>query len=148
MENANMERVLGIILGQVLRIQRKMGDNSIHPATIYALVNGIEGSLDDVFEELGVEEESDFLTKSKISVVKDVLMIYSKQIALGGYYAVESNFQERGISREEAIPSMKYLYSKGYCQKEISDIANGVGNTNSPMEFSSVDKGIESEIDF
>ena len=123
-------RLLGRILGEVYRIQNAIDGMSAGggPAQVYGLLNGFEEAID---AEL---ECANGISNEKLSAFADALEpIFHDPEELKnfrGYYQIEKQLSQRGISRTDAIQILTYWKSDG----RFVDIIEKMNSSGSPVE--------------
>lgn len=123
------KRLLGKILGEVFRLQRAQGiATSGDKDQIYGLLYGFEDVLDEVSQEVGE------ISSEKVKVVTDVLeQIWQdpqKLEKFTGFYDIEQNLSQQGVSRVDAMKILTYLKAGD----RFSEVINKMDSSNSPGE--------------
>lgn len=124
---------MGFILGQVYRIQQKMGGNlcQASDATIYGLLNGFEGIIDEQFEIMGNISSEDV---DRIGVILDEYFTDPNKLKeLKGYYDIEPRIQGLGIDRGKALRIMRWYF----LNHSFINVFEKMKGTHSPAEFNS-----------
>lgn len=115
MNEVNMDtktkNILGFFLGEIYEIKCLLKGTPVDKAKLYGLKNGFESVINDYIEEdWGISKEDE-------NTVAKILDPYfcddAKLNELKGFYDIESELEEKGISRLKARAIMKYFYSKG-----------------------------------
>ena len=126
---------LGKILGEIFRIQRGL-ENIYCPASdaqVFALLNGFEHVIDEVLERV------DYISREKLTAVIDILdSIWSdkeKLAEFNGYYKIEEQLKQKGISRDEAHRIITYLKAN----HQFTTIIEKMDSSNSPLECRNFD---------
>ncbi|QRF33911.1 hypothetical protein [Bacillus safensis] len=118
----------GKILGQIYRIQNRQGYCPVTEATIYGLLNGIESVVKDELEELN------FIPDDNLTKLSKILSVYyndkEKLSEVSGYYDLELDIENAGITREEARQILIYFYARG----QFVELINKFNSSNSPVE--------------
>ena len=128
--------MLGKILGEIYRMESAIGmDCPASPARIYGLLRGFETAIDDELAEVGGVEAT------KVKGVMDVLEpIWRNEDRLAdfkGYYDIESDLEERGIYREDAIKILRYLFANG----QFREVILKMNSQHSPVECKTFELG-------
>lgn len=124
------KRLFGMLLGEVFRIQRAMPDMTCaaSDAQIYGLLNGFEGSIDEILERTGD------ISSEKVKAVMDVLEpIWADQEKLKnfrGFYDIEGELGRRGVDRSDAIAILRYLKAN----HQFTDVIEKMDSSGSPAE--------------
>ena len=129
-----MDKLLfGKLLGEMYRIQNKLGIGYVGEATIYGLVNGFDDVIDEEIESIG------HVTHDEIRAVVEVLNPYhldpKKFEELDGYYDVEDDLESRGIDRPKAKAILKYFNANG----QFRAVIDKFNSMNSPIECKTFD---------
>lgn len=129
--DSKTKKMFGIFLGETLEIKTILKGKKLDKserATLYALKNGFESVINDYLDEdwyITIEEEK---------IVANVLTPYfnneEKLNELKGFYDIEPELEEKGISRLKALAIMKYYYAKG----SFISVLNKMDTTHSPQE--------------
>ncbi|WPP39873.1 hypothetical protein SK066_14740 [Paenibacillus hunanensis] len=110
----------GQILGQIYRIQKNISPDicQVNDATIYALLNGVETTIDSQLLEQG------FISREKEAHVSNVLAEYhndsDKLNNLKGYYDIEHDLEAGNINRVEASIIMTMFNERGLFKEVIA----------------------------
>lgn len=121
---------LGKILGETIRLQKRVDPEmvQISDSIIYGLLNGFESVIE---QQLTV---NDPVTADDINAMADILNPYHiDREALNsfrGYYDIEGQITERGISRIKAIDILTYFKVNG----QFEEVINRMNTSNSPGE--------------
>ncbi len=106
---------------------------SASDAQIYGLLNGFEGSINEIIERTGD------ISSEKVQAVMDVLEpIWAdeeKLKAFKGYYDIESDLGRRGVNRGDAIAILRYLKAN----HQFTAIIEKMDSNHSPTECRSFD---------
>jgi hypothetical protein len=120
--------LLGKLLAETYRIQRKLGIPSVDDAKIYALLNGFESAIDDELQRIG------FVSKEQETHVMDVLNPIwedpDKLASFKGFYDIENELKAGGVDRTTAIAVLKYLNAHG----QFTDVIAKMDTSGSPSE--------------
>lgn len=129
----NNQKLLGKLLGEVYRLQNKVGvKNNADASTIYGLLNGFESTISDVTDQIegvSIEEENELV---------DILDVYNdpdKLPKFNGYYDIENNHDYPRKKREKAYKILKKLKAEGY----FLDLIEKMDSTGSPSECKKFD---------
>lgn len=131
-----MEKVLiGKFLGEIYRIQKRINPRirTVSDATIYGLINGVEEAIDQELNSIKL------ISQEKLSKLRDVLDKYhndeNELKNLQGYYDIEDDLNEVGISRWEAITMLSYLKAGN----RYEEVINKFNSSSSPVECKNFD---------
>jgi len=133
-----LELLLGKTLGEIYRIQKKLGIVSgASSSKIMGLLNGFENTIEDELDHLGV------VTKEQLSHTIHVLDEHSKDPEkferFTGFYDIEEELKDGGVSRGEAMLIIKYLLLDHCFEKIIkkmdSDCSPGECRTFEPFDW-------------
>ena len=120
--------LLGKLLAEVYRVQRKLEIPTADDATIYGLRNGFETVVAEELERIG------FVSKAQIKHVMDVLdpiwQDPTKLAAFKGFYDIESELESGGVDRTTAIAVLTYLNAHG----QFTDFIAKMDTSGSPSE--------------
>lgn len=120
--------ILGKILGEIYRIQMKLGILSVDKANLYALLNGFESAIKEELGRIG------FISKEQEDHVIDVLsLIWEDQKKIenfNGFYDIEHQLEQGGVDRSTAIAVLKRLYANG----QFTDLIAKMDSPGSPSE--------------
>lgn len=120
----------GVQMGEFYRLQKRVAPESLSVSdnTIYGLLNGIMPVIE---EQLDTES---VITQEEMSAMSDILNQYhvsSERLEeLRGYYDIEHQVSEAGISRWKAIKILTYLYNSD----RFVAVINKFDSSNSPGE--------------
>lgn len=125
MENKIM---FGKLLGEIYRIQNRQGHCPVSESVIYGLLHGFETVIDQEIERVG------YISKEDLRAVEDILNEYhvddEKLQELTGFYDIESQLEERGISRSKAMEIFTYLKA----DRRFNHVIEKFNSSNSPVE--------------
>jgi len=120
--------LLGKLLAEVYRVQRKLEIPSVDEATIYGLRNGFETVIAEELERVG------FISKAHVKHVMDVLdpiwQDPAKLAAFKGFYDIERELESGGVDRSTAIAVLTYLNAHG----QFTDVIAKMDTHGSPTE--------------
>lgn len=120
--------VLGRILGEVFRLQKRAAVPTYDEGTIYGLINGIESAIDKVFEE------STLVPQSEVDTVAEILQPFfddpAKLANFKGYYDIEPQLKARGIDRGTAIAILTYFQGRSM----YTSVIEKMDSSDSPTE--------------
>ena len=120
--------LLGKLLAEVYRVQRKLEIPTADDATIYGLRNGFETVVAEELERIG------FVSKAQVKHVMDVLdpiwQDPTKLAAFKGFYDIESELESGGVDRSTAIAVLTYLNAHG----QFTDVIAKMDTNHSPGE--------------
>lgn len=118
----------GKLLGETYRTQRRLNIPTAGEATIFGLLNGIETVVDK--ELTNIEP----ITKEDISNTCDVLDKYFLDLEefekFDGFYTIEHQLEEVGVSRWKAIVIFQYFKANN----QYVDLIKKMDSFNSPSE--------------
>jgi len=124
---------LGKILGEVYRMQKRAEvPVPVADDTLYGLLNGFEFVIDEMLADLG------HVTHEQLSAMEEVLDRYYKDpVALAnlkGFYDIEDELKQRGISRGKAITLIKYFRAGEHFTAVLDkfDTSNSPGEVRDP----------------
>ncbi|KAB2952947.1 hypothetical protein F9B85_06675 [Heliorestis acidaminivorans] len=119
--------MLAKVIGEILRLQNKLGICGYSEKTIYGLLNGIEPAIDEFFS---VEA----ITQGQVKAVIDVLNPYhldkEKLSKFKGFYDIEHDLENQGIDRWQAIKILTYLYNN----RQFQEVIDKMDSSYSPTE--------------
>lgn len=129
-------RLLGKLLGETYRLQRKMGvPVSATEQRIFGLLNGFDEAIERELEMIG------HVPTSQVDAVRDALdgPFHSdkKFEAFKGYYDIEDDLKVKGVDRSDAIKILRYLAAGGDYTTVIEKISN---SQHTPIELKGVNK--------
>jgi hypothetical protein len=120
--------LLGKLLAEVYRVQRKLEIPTADDATIYGLRNGFETVVAEELERIG------FVSKAQVKHVMDVLdpiwQDPTKLVAFKGFYDIERELESGGVDRTTAIAVLTYLNAHG----QFTDVIAKMDTSGSPGE--------------
>jgi hypothetical protein len=120
--------LLGKLLAEVYRVQRKLEIPTADDATIYGLRNGFETVVAEELERVG------FVSKAQVKHVMDVLdpiwQDPTKLAAFKGFYDIERELESGGVDRSTAIAVLTYLNAQG----QFTDVIAKMDTHGSPGE--------------
>jgi hypothetical protein len=127
--------LLGKILGEIYRIEKRT--DTACPAInahIYGLLNGFEYEIEEELNTIG------FISKEQVDVVTDLLDgIWNDAIKLEnlkGFYDIENELSQKGVSRAAAMKIFRYLNAENRYEDLIIKIQH---STMSPSELKHLD---------
>ncbi len=121
--------LLGKILGEIYRLQKKIGvPHSASDPHIYGLLNGFESVIDEQIEKIGWVSKEQF--NHTISVLTPYWKDENKLADFKGFYDIESELEDGGVSRGVAIQILSYLYANN----QFTDVINKMNSSDSPSE--------------
>ncbi len=127
--------LLGKLLAQVYRVQRKLEIPTANDATIYGLLKGFETVIAEELERVG------FVSEAQIKHVTDVLDSIcqnpTKLANFKGFYDIEEVLESGGVDRSTANRVITYLKAKG-C---FTDVIAKMDTQGSPSECRTFDIG-------
>jgi len=129
MSDEFLKQFLGRILGEVLRVQKKLDMNCpVSDGTIYGLLNGIEVAIDSTIGTDGL------ITKKQhddmVRVMNKTFNDPEQMAKFTGYYDIEDDLSAAGIDRGVAIELLTYWFNKG----SFVDMIRKMDSSNSPGE--------------
>lgn len=111
LDRDRIKLLLGKILGEIYRIQRKIGIATEGQGVAFGLRRGIESVLEDTFRDIGG------ISIAQIEAVDSVLEEYfadpEKLSAFTGFYEIEPKLAALGVCRGTAITILKYKKATG-----------------------------------
>jgi hypothetical protein len=117
------------ILGEIYRIQNRTGvPCAASEATVYGLLNGIEKVIDEQIEDL--REISSDKVDAVVSVLEPYWQDPKKLEEFTGFYAIERELADRGVSRGDAIPIIIYLKA----DHRFEEVIEKMNSKGSPIE--------------
>jgi hypothetical protein len=99
--NTETKTILGKLLGEVFRIQKRTGVPTYSDGTIYGLLNGVEPAIDSVINEISFVSTE--LVDRAAKVLQPIFDDPAKLAAFNGFYDIEHELQDAGIDRGTAI---------------------------------------------
>ncbi len=125
--DVELKAVLGKMLGEIFRIQKHLDMPRPADHVIYGLKVGMEHVLD---------EQLSFISQSQYNSVCEILNRYiDNPEALSGFYVIEDELKNRGVSRDVAIVILTYLKLCG----SYIDVIERLDSDNSPMQCRTFD---------
>lgn len=123
--------LFGYLLGEIFRIQKKLGNCNVSDATIFGLLNGME----DVLRE--VEARVPIISDGLVKKAADILQPYLDDPArpLSGYYQIEKELEVAGIDRGRAIVIFTYFKAAGF----YPGVLEKLNSAESPIECKTFD---------
>jgi hypothetical protein len=119
---------LGKILAENYKVQIKLGMGCPGSAVIYGLENGIEDAIDS---ELGCKSGISEEKHNALAIILDEVDADKKKLeAFKGYYDIERQIQNAGISRGEAMRLLTYFLAKG----QFIETIKKMDSSSSPIE--------------
>lgn len=120
--------LLGKILGEVYRIQRKIGLGTEGNDVVFGLRHGFESVLDETFRDIGG------ISTAQLNAVDSVLEKYfaepAKLSAFTGFYEIEYKLQALGVDRGTAMTILTYQKATG----RYDSIIDKMNCSGSPVE--------------
>jgi len=120
--------MLGKLLGEIFRIQKRTGVQTYSDGTIYGLLNGIEPAIDEVIAEVGFVPAA--LVDRAAKILQPIFDDPAKLAAFKGFYDIEHDLQDAGIDRGTAIRIFQYFHGSGM----YLDVLAKMDSTGSPIE--------------
>jgi hypothetical protein len=119
----------GKILGEIYRLQRAQGVSlPVDQGRVYGLLNGIERAIDEELESVG------FISNAQVTHAQTVLDVHfydsAKLDAFEGFYDVEAELEAGGVSRDDAIPILRYFLAS----RRYVELIEKMDSKNSPIE--------------
>ncbi len=120
--------LLGKLLAEVYRLQKKADISTADDAHIYALKNGFESAIENEIERTG------FISNAQVKHAMDVLTPYwedkEKLDSFKGFYDIESKLAAGGVDRTDAIRIFRFLQANG----QFTDVLEKMDSSGSPSE--------------
>lgn len=136
MDSETQNRILlGKILGEIYRLQRRLEFPAADAATIYGLLHGFEHVINEELESVG------FVSESQINAATGVLSKYfddpEKCDKFNGFYDIESELSRVGVDRATAIRVLTYFKAND----QFTTLIHKMNSSGSPIECTSFDLG-------
>lgn len=112
LERNRTELLLGKILGEIYRLQRKIGLDTEGQDVAFGLRRGFESVLEETFRDIGG------ISTAQLNAVDSVLAEYfaepAKLSKFTGFYQIESKLAELGVDRGTALTILTYQKATGH----------------------------------
>jgi hypothetical protein len=131
--NTETKTLLGKLLGEIFRIQKRTGVPTYSDATVYGLLNGLEPAIDHVIGEL--DFVSTELVDRAAKILQPIFDDPAMLAAFNGFYDIEQKLQEAGIDRGTAIRIFHYFHGSGMYMEVLAKM----DSTGSPTECRTFD---------
>jgi hypothetical protein len=126
----DLKVIFGKMLGEIYRIQNRMNPKicPVQDSAIYGLLNGIEPVIDEEIEGIGFisKEQYEFATKVLSNIENDP----ERKKDFKGFYDIEKELSDGGISRGMAIQIFKHIKAFG----GFADLFAKMNSVDSPTE--------------
>ncbi|MBI5070369.1 MAG: hypothetical protein HZB56_19205 [Deltaproteobacteria bacterium] len=126
--DGDTKKALGKVLGELYRLEKKLGLSYPSDETIYGLTRGFEEVLDS--ELTGHEGVTADEVSRVIEVLNPIWKDKAKLDAFKGYYDIEHDLEQRGITRSKAIKILTMLQARG----QFHSVITKMDTSNSPGE--------------
>ncbi len=131
----DLKILLGKILGETYRIQKKLDICNVSDGEIYGLLNGFEIILDKKISDYQITTEQ---YDSAVKVLNEIFYDKEKLKNFDGYYSIEQKMESVGIGRNEAITLFNYFNAIG----SFKELIEKLDSRNSPNELRKFDEEI------
>lgn len=120
----------GKMLGEIYKIQYHSKELycPVGPETIYGLINGFEGVIEDNIPEYSITQED---YENMISVLTPIHQDSEKLNNFEGYYDIEHDLEKLGINRSKAMDLFDFFSLRGAYREIISKM----DSSGSPSEM-------------
>ena len=120
--------LLGKLLAETYRLQKKAGIPTVDDARIYALRNGFESAIDDEIERIGSVSKEQL--KHVMNVLEPIWQDKAKLADFKGFYDIERELADGGVDRSDAIRILTYLSETG----QFAEVIAKMDSSHSPGE--------------
>ena len=120
------KKILGVVLGELYRIQNKLNIQTVSDATIYGLTRGMESVIDAHLNSFGFVPSD--LAKKAAAILQPYFDDPAKPFE--GYYQIERELEEAGIDRGTAHVIFTYFKADG----AYEDVIAKMDTSHSPSE--------------
>jgi hypothetical protein len=108
--DSQTKKMIGLFLGEVYEIKALLKGEPVEKSRLYALKNGFESVINDMIDENWWVSSDDEHKVAKI--LQPYFEDDSKLAKLKGFYDIEAELEDVGITRLKALAIMKYFYAK------------------------------------
>ena len=132
-------RLLARILGEIFRLQRKLGvPVPVNSGTVYGLLNGVGAALEAVVGDRWYDSDR---VHEATAVLSKVLYNRRQLELFEGFCDLEPAWQEARFDRADAIVLLTYLYNRGL----FVELIDKMDSDRSPMECRTFQLGVFDE---
>ncbi|NUP12956.1 MAG: hypothetical protein HOW73_43505 [Polyangiaceae bacterium] len=123
------KRFLGKILGELYRIQSKVGvEHGLGEHTIYGLLKGFESVIDEELERVG------WVSRQEQRAAETILAVHwndpDKLAEFNGFYTIEDELKRSAVDRTTAIRILTFHQANG----SFAEIIGKMNSSGSPVE--------------
>lgn len=129
MDNLESKLLLGKLLGEVYRLQKKVGMSLAYgDSHTFGLLHGFESEINDAIERIGFISSTELDAAAEI--LDEIFIDENKVKNFKGFYDIEAKLESRGIDRSKAIKILSYFKSNG----QFTNLIDKMNSIDSPVE--------------